>query len=131
MTTRDLKSAVTVTQSLAPAARTASANGTGVDLRGYDSAVVIFDLGLYTGGEFTFSIEESDDDSTYTTVASADRQGSLPTLGSTNDDNRVVRVGYAGTKRYIRAVCTTGSPTGDAVFGALVCASHPHNAPTA
>ena len=36
MTTRDLKSNSDVTASLAPAARTATASGTGVDLRGYE-----------------------------------------------------------------------------------------------
>ena len=126
MSTRDLRTNISSTQSLAPASRTASANGTGVDLRDADSAVVEFNLGLYTGGEFTFDVEESDDDAVYTSVASTELQGSLPTLGSTDDDNTVHLVGYVGDARYIRAVAATGSPTGDAVFGANVITSHLH-----
>lgn len=126
MSQRDIRSNIAVTQSLAPASRTAGANGTGVDLRDADSAAVIFELGLYTAGEFTFDIEESDDDVAYTSVAATELQGSLPTLGSTDDDNVDVVVGYVGNSRYIRAVCATGSPTGDAVFGASVLTSNLH-----
>ncbi len=131
MATRDIKNSLSVNQSLAPASRTASANGTGVDTRDYDSVAVVFSLGLYTAGEFTFDVEESDDDVTYTSVASDDLQGTLPTLGSTDDDNVDSIVGYSGSQRYVRAVCATGSPTGDAVFGATVVLSHPHQEPVA
>lgn len=116
MTTRDLKSNIDIVASLAPAARTATESGTGVDLRGYESAVVSFVVGTVTDGTHTPSVEESDDDSTYTAVAAADLLGSLADLAS----NVVQRVGYRGGKRYIRAkVAASGTTTG-ALDAALV-----------
>ena len=116
MTTRDLKSNIDVTASLAPAARTATASGTGVDLRGYESAVVSFVPGTVTDGTHTPSVEESDDDSTYTAVAAADLLGSLANLAS----NVGQRVGYRGGKRYIRAKIAVSGATTGALDAALV-----------
>ena len=42
---QDLKNNIGVVQSLAPAARDADANGTGVDLQGFESATVVIDMG--------------------------------------------------------------------------------------
>lgn len=125
MATRDLRTNISANQSLAPAARTASANGTGIDTRDADSVCVVFDLGAYTGGEFTFDVEESDDDSTYTSVDSSELQGTLPTLGGSGDLG-ITEIGYVGDARYVRAVCATGSPTGNATFGASVILGHLH-----
>lgn len=116
MTTRDLKSNIDIVASLAPAARTATASGTGVDLRGYESAVVTFVPGTVTDGVHTPSVEESDDDSAFSAVAANDLLGSLAALAS----NVIQRVGYRGGKRYIRAnITVTGATTG-AVDAALV-----------
>ena len=49
MSRTDLKSHINVAQSLAPASRTTTANGTGVDLAGYDAATVVLDLGAAGG----------------------------------------------------------------------------------
>ena len=95
MTTRDLKSNIDIVTSLAPAARTATASGTGVDLRGYESAVASFIVGTVTDGTHTPSVEESDDDSTYTAVAAADLLGSLAALAS----DTVQRFAGAGEHR--------------------------------
>ena len=116
MTTRDLKSNIDIVTSLAPAARTATASGSGVDLRGYESAVATFITGTVTDGTHTPSVEESDDDSTYTAVASADLLGSLAALAS----NVVQRVGYRGGSRYIRAKITVSGASTGAVDAALV-----------
>lgn len=122
---RDLKNNLSVAQSLAPAARTASANGTGVDLLGKrkDAVAVLFDIGLFTDGSFTLSVEESDDDSSYSAVAAADLEGSLSVVDGTDDDNTTQIVGYKGTKRYIRAKVAEGSspsPSTGLVIGAAV-----------
>ena len=116
MTTRDLKSNIDIITSLAPAARTATASGTGVDLRGYESAVVSFVPGAVTDGTHTPSVEESDDDSTYTAVAAADLLGSLANLAS----NVGQRVGYRGGKHYIRAKIAVSGATTGALDAALV-----------
>jgi len=116
MTTQDLKSNIDIAASLAPAARTATASGTGVDLRGYESAVAAFVVGTVTDGAHTPSVEESDDNSAFTAVAAADLLGTLAALAS----NTVQRVGYRGGKRYIRAKVTASGATTGAVDAAVV-----------
>ena len=120
----DLKSNVDVVQSLAPATRNANVNGTGVDLRGFEAAMLVYSVGAITDGTHTPAMEESDDDSTYTAVAAADLEGSFAnfTAGS------VQRVGYIGGKRYIRAQVNSSGTTG-AAYGAVVARGRPADSP--
>lgn len=127
MTLRDLKSDIDVAQTLGPAARTASANGAGVDLRGYDSAAVVFHPGTITDGTHTPKLQESDDNATFTDVAAGDQSGTLAALAS----NTIQRVGYKGTKRYIRAVSTVAGATTGGVYSAEVMRGHAHHKPLA
>lgn len=114
---KDLKNTLALAISLACAARTTSANGTGVDLSGYNSALVVLNPGTVTDGTHTPKVQESDDNSTFTDVASTDLIGSLSALAS----NTIQTVGYIGTKRYIRPVITvTGSPSTGALASATV-----------
>lgn len=124
---KDLQNNLNVVTSLGPAARTASANGTGVDLSGYGGAMVIFQVGVITDGTHTPKIQESDDDSTYTDVAAADQEGTLAALAS----NTVQRVGYKGVKRYLRTVVTVSGATTGGVYGAAVVRGYPRHAPLA
>jgi hypothetical protein len=118
---KDLKNNIALTQSLAPAARTASANGTGVDLQGSESAVVMFSLGALTDGTHTPKVQESDaSGSGYTDVAAADLIGSLSALSA----NTIQQVGYIGNKRYIRAVLTVAGATTGALSSAVVIESN-------
>lgn len=133
---RDLKNNVDASQSIAPAERTASVNGTGVDLQQFDSAMGVFNAGLWTDGSFTPKLQESDaEGSGYTDVASADLDGAFTDVDSLTTDNSVQRVGYKGNKRYIRmAVDEAGaSPAASTglVFGATIHRGHPHGAPAA
>jgi hypothetical protein len=108
---RDLKSNISVVNSILPQSLTAAANGTGVDLQGADRSVVIFHAGA-TGGttpSFTFAVQESDDNSTFADVAAADLQGTAPVVTTTNSGMTVV--GYVGAKRYIRAIAKTVTGT--------------------
>lgn len=109
MSFKDMKNNVTDTQSLHPATRTASANGTGVDLLDADAAMVVLNVGAYGSGSWTPSVEESDDDSTYAAAAAADLEGSFTAITGTGQQNASQRVGYKGGKRYIRAAMTTAS----------------------
>lgn len=122
---RDLKSNISEVTSLAPAARTATASGTGVDLKGFGSAEVLFVPGTITDGTHTPSVMESDDNSTYTAVAAADLDGTLAALASTT--NQVV--GYKGSKRYIRATSTVAGATTGGVYAAVVILGLPNVAP--
>lgn len=106
--------------SLAPAARTATANGTGVDLQFAEAAEIEFISGTITDGTHTPKVQESDDNATFTDVPAADQIGTLTALTS----NAIQRVAYIGTKRYIRAVSTVTGATAGGVYAAVVQRGH-------
>lgn len=116
----DLRSSVAVAHTLAPAARTADVDGDGVDLAGFDAAVVAIHVGAWTDGTHTFEVQESDDDSTYTAVADADLDGAEPVVDDASSDDSVVEIGYHGRSRYLRVAVTTSGTTSGAVYGATV-----------
>jgi hypothetical protein len=127
---KDLYNNLSGAQSLAPAARAASANGTGVDLQGYDAAVVAIDAGLWTDGTHAFTLEESDAlASGYSAVAAADLLGSQPTIDAADEDETVYTFGYRGGKRYVRVVQTVSGATTGMVAGASILRGKPHHAP--
>lgn len=110
MPSRDLKSHIDFAASLAPDTYDATADGSGVDLRGYNSALVVIDAGA-AGGDtpsFTFEVQESDDNVTFTAVGAAHLQGAEPVITAGSE---VHRIGYVGSKRYIRAAITAVSGT--------------------
>lgn len=131
MSTRDISNNVRAVKSLYPAARNATASGVGVDLFGYASAMVIFSFGVWTDGTHTPSLEESDDDNTYTAVSASDLIGSsnLVAVTSTATDELVQQVGYKGTKRYIRPKITVAGATTGALSDAVVVKGDPANLP--
>lgn len=117
---RDLKNVIDFATSLAPAARTATANGTGVDLSGYNGAVVFFYTGTITDGTHTPKLQESVDNSAFTDVAAADLEGTLAALASSTNQE----AGYKGTKRYVRAVSTVAGATTGGVYSAIIVRGH-------
>lgn len=123
----DIKQTLDVQNSLAPAARTATANGTGVDLANFASANVVFSVGTITDGTHTPSVQESDDNSTFTAVAAADLIGTLANLASNTNQ----RVGYRGTKRYVRAVSTVAGATTGGVYAGVVVRGDARKQPVA
>lgn len=126
---RDLKNNIGVVQSLAPAVRTADADGSAVDLQGFESATVIIDMGaegitLSATDKIEIELEHSDDNSTWTDVTSSndvigatpDSSGKIATFDANGEIPAISAVGYIGGKRYIRAVANfsgthgTGTP---------------------
>ena len=153
---KDLSNSICPAVSLAAAVRTAAANGTGVDLQGYESATVLVDVGaegdtLSSSVFFEVSLEESDDNSTFTDVEQAGivdgtiASGGIflkldgTTGGDPDTTGGIFRVGYVGGKRYIRVVLAkTGTHSNGTPLGAMVVKGHarhtgdnaftPHNA---
>ncbi|MEP2085068.1 MAG: hypothetical protein ABJP87_04410 [Bauldia litoralis] len=109
-----------VVASLVPATRTADANGTGIDTKGYENAMLVVsagDIDLANADEtYVVELEESDDNSTFT-----DATGFDVTITADNEVG-VVRIPNLNTtrKRYLRAVLNVGGTTpsfpGNAVF---------------
>ena len=139
---KDLSNNIVHVVSLAAAVRTAAANGTGVDLQGYESATILVDVGaegdtLSSSVHFEVSLEHSDDNSTFTDVAQADiidgtisADGIFLKLdGTTGGDpdtaGGIFRVGYVGGKRYVRVVLAkTGTHSNGTPLGAMVIKGH-------
>jgi hypothetical protein len=119
-----------VAVSLAHSARTTSANGTGVDLQGYQGAVAVFNAQAWTDGSHAMKLQDSADNSNFADVDSSLLDGTAPTVTAAGAQLAVTRVGYLGNKRYIRAVQTvTGSPSTGAIIGALIVRTQPRKAP--
>jgi len=124
---QDLKNNIGVVQSLAPAERSSDANGTGVDLQGFESATIVIDMGaegitLSSTNKIEIELEHSDDDSTYTDVTSSadvigatpDSNGVIATFDDPAEAPAIASVGYIGGKRYIRAVANFSGTHGTA-----------------
>lgn len=130
---RDLKNNISAVQSLAPASQTAAADGAGVDLQGFNSACAVIDAGASggTSPDFTFEIQESDDNAAFTAVADADLHGTEPQITGAND-NAVYRVGYVGNKRYIRiSITTVTGSTPTLLCAGSVIRGNPEGSPVA
>jgi hypothetical protein len=129
MATKDMYNNASPAQTLAPAARTLSANGVSVDLKGFESVLVLIATGAWTDGSHTFEVQESDDNATFTPVADADLQGTEPVIDAGADGNQVYKVGYIGSKRYVRVVTTVSGTTTGAVYGVEVVRGHARHMP--
>ena len=123
---RDIKSNVDAVKSIDPATHNSNQTGTGVDIRGYEAAMAVIYSGALTDGTHTPKLQESDDDSTYTDVAAVDLEGTLANISA----DAVQRVGYKGTKRYVRVFVTSNGATG-AIYGVMILRGVPHHAPVA
>jgi len=86
----------------------ATTNGTALDMKDYESCICLANHGVCTDGKYLVSLEESDDNSTFSAVAAADLQGSFTTVNAAADQVEEV-VGYIGDKRYVRAIITESS----------------------
>ena len=145
---QDLTHNIVVSNSIINAVKTTAANGSGVDLKGFEEATAIVDVGaegdtLSGSVYFEISLEHSDDDSTYTDVVQADiingtiASGGiwLKLDGTTGGDPDTTggqwQVGYVGGKRYVRLVLAkTGTHTNGTPISGVIVKSRPRVAPT-
>lgn len=129
MPIRDVNKNTAMAASITPAVRTTSVNGSAVDLGadgGHDGATVYFVVGTITDGTHTPKLQESADNSSWSDVAASDQSGTLAALASTTHQ----KVGYVGSKRYIRAVVTvTGSPSTGGDYAAVAALGRARTAP--
>ena len=121
--------AIKAVVSLIPAVRTASANGTGVDTLGYNSAMIVInagDIDLTTGDEtYNFKVQDSADNSTFADVSGA------TAVVTADNDTKVIRVEGLGTSvdRYIRVVATLAGTTPSCPCAATVLLGNGYNKP--
>jgi hypothetical protein len=112
----------------------------GVDLQGYEACTFIITTGTITNGTWTVTFQESDEESAnFVTIdpTADDYNGQLvgtvpgPFTNVANAyDDKIYKVGYVGSKQYVRCVVTE-TVMGTAEFGASVILGDPHSAPVA
>lgn len=127
---RDLANNVAAVQAVAPAVLAATNTSAAIDLQGFESAAVIINTGaIVSAGDFTAKLQESDTTTggDFTDVVAANLVGSFP--ASLVADS-IVKVGYVGSKRYLRTVITKNSGTSIAA-GAVILKGDAHSRPVA
>ena len=129
MASKDIYSNFGQTVAVVPAVLTATNTSAGVDLAGFESAAVLINTGALVGAAvFNVTLEESDASvSGYAAVPAAKVQGTLPTPLAAST---LYKLGYLGSKRYIRTVMTLASGT-SLVVGAIVLKGNARDKPTA
>lgn len=130
---RDISEKLAIAHTIVPILgnNTTEGTGVGVDLRGYDAATVVFNFGIsgdtLSGSlKVAPSVEESADNSNWSTVAAGNLVGALTEIDDAAEDPAVQVVGYRGSKRYIRAKVTfTGTHTNGMPIAATVIRGYP------
>jgi len=115
---KDLHNNIDVVTVLHSVAVSATQTITDIDFSGANSIELVFDIGVDAGTglgashNFTFTLQHSDDGTTYTNVAAADVLGVTPssgvilTIDSADEDNTLYHYGYVGGKKYGQIIIT-------------------------
>lgn len=120
---REIKSKLEELFALAPANRTASANGSTIDTQGLSALLFIFSVGAVTTADgsnyFSLNIEDSDDGSSWSAYST------VKVVNAGGDANAVYAGSYGGNKRYARAVAAeTG--TAEVAMGCVAVGALQH-----
>lgn len=136
MTTRDLNSNIKASPALnaQSIATNTTVNGAIIDTRGFEGLAFLIQSATITDGTFTPSLTEGDQAnlSDGAAVQAADMIGTVAAATFiATDDNVTKKLGYKGSKRYVRLNLTsTGVTTGGAMSGTAVL-GFPRHAPAA
>lgn len=135
---KDLHNNIKTTLAVAPKTSTGNEAIVGeiIDLAGYRSCEFAIAYGDKADGAVAVLVEEDDDAAlaTAAAVADADLLGTEADAGvadGTAGANSVKKIGYRGTKRYVRLTLTTSSNAGSCPVGAVAILGHPSHAPVA
>lgn len=147
MAGRSLYNALDFRQALVQSTITTAAKNTGdEDLQGYDSCLIVVDLGLINGmssdsptaGEISVTVQHADDDGTgsagsYSNVADTDLDGGTQSSGVVHtfdeDNTTAFKIAYIGDRRFIKVTLTpTGLGAGGPIGVGLIL-GHKHLEP--
>lgn len=142
MTTREINSELKIAQAVVNAVATTTVTSAAIDTAGFNAATVVFDIG--NSGDtlsgtvlWTLTLTESDTSGgSYITVAAADLVGlggaASYVIDAPTEDSLAVKIGYIGSKRYIKGVATaTGTHTNGTPIGIVSVLGGASNAPVA
>ncbi len=108
-----------------------------IDLKGYDSAAFVILIGTNTDTNATFAATVDEGDASDLTgsnaVAAADLTGTLAQAGfQFDDDTETRKIGYVGSRRFIRLTITpSGNDAGNIFLAAVAVLGNPVRVPTA
>lgn len=154
MPTRDLHSNIkAVTHVAAQAITATNTPSNGVDLKGFQSAEFLISVGTVTNignspqPTWTFKLQESDSqssgftdvtDSNVVLTGSAQSPLTAPdsstgvflTIDDASEDATHYRVGYVGTKQFVRVVATASNSPGSTPYSVVALLGDAHQTPT-
>ena len=136
---RDISNRTVAVATQPAKAFTADADGTTVDLQGFNSAMVVVNTGvegdtLSGSVKFDFILEHSDNDSDWSAVTSStdvtegsvDSSGIFLTLDANAETPQISQIGYIGGKQYIRCkIDATGTHSNGTPMGVTVIKGNP------
>ncbi len=107
-----------------------------IDTKGFDSLMFAIATGSLgdAGAEFTTLIEDGDNSALSDNAAVADAQLNGTEAGASfiqSDDNEVFKIGYRGSKRYVRLTITPANNGTASLISAVAIQGHAHSAPVA
>lgn len=135
---RDMMNHIHVLAGIAPAVvtdNTAQVSAI-IDVRGYDALTWLINTGTLSDADATLAVTmdhgEAANLSDAAAVAATDLVGTLALAGATfADDGETRKVGYIGTKRYVRLTITPANNTGNIPISAMALLGRPSRQPTA
>ena len=128
-------------QMLDPIAKTATFNSGSAATAGFESISLVVLLGLAAnsslsaGKTWSFVVEESINDSDWTTVAAAELVGASSNapwllINAAAEDNNIYAVGYIGNAPFIRIAATAAGSPGSMPMAIFATEGHPRSAST-
>ena len=138
MAVRDLQSNIKelLARNVAAISTNTTSAGNIIDTQGYAGVMFTLFSGAYTDGTYTPLLEESDDSGLSASNAVADAD--LLPAGTGQEAsaaltaaNTISKIGYRGTKRYVRLSIVSTVVTTGATLGAVAILGQPSNAPIA
>lgn len=105
---RDLANNIAIKPAIVPAVKTAAADGLVVDTLGFNSVAFAVSTGaIVSAGDFGVKIQESDASGSGFADATAVTSNAPATLAASS----AYKLGYTGSKRYVRLQLTTAGGT--------------------
>lgn len=107
-----------------------------IDMQGFQSLEFVIATGSIADADATFAVLVEDGDASNmadaAAVADANLLGTEALAGfQFDDDNEVRKIGYVGSKRYVRLTITPTGNASAALLSAVAVLGHPASVPTA
>lgn len=115
---RDIVHNIGLKQAIAPAVAAASADGSSIDLKGFNRVAFAISTGAIVGdGDFSVKVQEGDNGTTFTDAPASAVIGTVP---ATLEAASTYKLGYVGFKRYARLALAKAGGTSIALSAVAV-----------